>query len=178
MALIIDILNQWQSWGVYDVILPFLLIFAITYGILAQIKTFGDNRAVSVVSAVVIGMFAISVDYVSVFFREIFPRVAIGLSVILALLILAGMFIVDDEKRYWAWAFGAIAFIAWLISVAGSFDGWGFDWGGNVESYAGAIVGIVVMIGLIIAIAASGNPKRGTDKLDGSKGPGIFFKTE
>ena len=40
---ITDVLNQWADWGVFAYILPFLVIFAIIYGILSNAKILGEN---------------------------------------------------------------------------------------------------------------------------------------
>jgi hypothetical protein len=176
----INLLYLWQKWGVYDVLLPFLFIFAVVFGILTWINLFGKNKPVCVIISLVIGLMAIRVDYVSRFFSEIFPRVGVGLAVLLALVILAGMFIVNDEKRYWAWGISAVGFIVWVISVGASFQDFGFGWGGNIEEYAGMIIGAVVVIGVIIAVSASGGSSDGEGKkkkvkLSGSIGPGPLW---
>lgn len=175
-----NILYLWQNWGIFDVLLPFLLIFSVVFGILTWINIFGKNKPVCVIISLVIGLMSVRVDYVSKFFSEIFPRVGVGLAVLLSLVILAGMFIVDDEKRYWAWGISAVGFIVWVISVAASFEGFGFGWGGTIESYAGAIIGVVALIGVIIAVSASGGGsgeegKKKKGKIDGSIGPGTLW---
>src|SRR3989344_436567 len=97
-----DIFYQWEYMGVFDYILPFLLVFAVVFGILSSTKFLGKNNAVYVIIAIVIGLLALRWQFFfSTFLAEIFPRLGIGLAVILTLLILVGMFIAEDETRYW-----------------------------------------------------------------------------
>src|SRR3990172_5798244 len=102
------ILNQWQTAGVFDYILPFLLVFAIVFGILASTNILGSQKGVNVIIALVVGLLSIRLGLVQRFFTELFPRLGVGLAVILALLILTGLFISDDETRYWLWGFATV----------------------------------------------------------------------
>ena len=171
---LVEILQSWQRVGVFDVLLPFLLIFAVVFGITTWINLFGKNKGVNVILAVVIGLMSVRVDYVAKFFSEIFPRLGVGLAVVLSLVILAGMFINDDEKKFWAYAFASVAFVAWIISVAGSFGAISeFRFASTVSEYASFIIGIVAVIGLIIAVSVAGGDK--DSKYDPSKGPMPFY---
>ncbi len=164
---IADILNQWQSLGIFEFLLPFLLIFALVYGVLTATNIFGGQKGIDIIIAVVVGFMALQLDFVSLFFQDLFPRLAVGIVILLTLFILAGMFIPDDEKRFWFWGFGAIAFVIFLVVVGKSLDQ--FSYIGSLDQYIGYIVGAVLIIGLIIAVAASGGPK------DPSKKAGLNF---
>ncbi len=155
------ILAQWQSAGVYDYLLPFLLVFAIVFGILTTTNVIGKQKGLHVIIALIIGLMAIGYNYsnglfFSDFLKQIFPRLAIGLAVLLSVLILIGLFVPEDEKRYWLWGLGAIAFIIAIVVVAKSFDSLGYGYSyGSAQEYIGWIIGAVLIIGLIIAVAAS-----------------------
>ncbi|MFQ5531223.1 MAG: hypothetical protein ACE5ES_01265, partial [Candidatus Nanoarchaeia archaeon] len=88
-----DLLSVWQQQGFFSYLLPFLLIFALVFGILEQAKLFKENKAINGIIALVVGLMALQLDFVPIFFSEIFPRLGVGLSFILVLLILAGMFV-------------------------------------------------------------------------------------
>ncbi|MEK6928465.1 MAG: hypothetical protein AABW65_00730 [Nanoarchaeota archaeon] len=161
------ILSQWQSGGVFDYLLPFLLVFAIVFGILSTTNILGANKGISVIIAVVVGLLSLKFNFVSEFFGEVFSRLAVGLSVLLVLLILIGLFIPDDERRYWFWGLGAIGVVIAIVVVAQSFERLGY-YSGVYENYAGWIIGAVLLLGLIIAVATSGGNKDGS----GSRGAG------
>ena len=118
----------------------------------------------NVIIALVVGL--LSVGYTSrmnfsvgQFLSEIFPRLGVGLAVLLVILILVGVFIRDDDQKYWMWGLGAIAFITAIVVITKSFDTFGWYSGGGYENYVGWIVGAVLLIGVIIAVASGGSSK-------------------
>ena len=164
MVTIADVLNQWQSAGVYDYLLPFLLIFAVVFGILESTKILGKQKGVHVIVSITVGLLALQLGFVQIFFRELFPRLGVGLAVILALLIMTGLFITTKEAKYWMWGIAGVAVIVWIIILVGSTQtlGWfGSSFGGYMGDYAGLIIGAVLLIGVIIAVAASNSEKGG-----------------
>src|SRR3989338_10579622 len=89
-----NMLLSWEQAGFFSYVLPFLLIFAIVFGILTKIKLFGaENKGLNAVVAIVVGLLSLQFSFVPIFFSEIFPRMGIGLSVILAVFILVGLFL-------------------------------------------------------------------------------------
>ena len=152
-----DILVQWQNAGVFDYVLPFLLIFTIIFGILEATNIVGKNKGVHVIIALVVGLMALRLGFVQAFFTEIFPRLGVGLAVILALLIMTGLFINKGEAKYWMYGIAAIGVIIWIIVLVGSFNtvGWFGTSGSFFGDYAGLIIGAVLLIGVIIAVVAS-----------------------
>lgn len=155
------VLSQWQSVGVFDYVLPFLLVFAIVFGILETTKVLGKEKSIHLIVALVIGLLAIGTSMrmgysLGDFLQEIFPRLGIGLAVLLSVLILVGLFVPDEQRRYWFYGLGAIAIIIALVVIVKSFDAFGFAGIGGYENYMGWIVGGILVIGIIIAVAVSG----------------------
>ena len=160
------IILQWQNAGVYDFLLPFLLVFAIVFGILSATNIIGGQRGLHVIIALVIGFMAVGYNYstelsFSQFLQILFPKLAIGLAVLLALLILVGLFIPDDERKYWGWGLGALGVIVAIIIIAQSFERFGWYNSGFYGDYVGWIIGAVLLLGIIIAVAASGGNREG-----------------
>lgn len=166
------ILYQLESVGVYDFLLPFLLVFALVFGVLTATNITGPNKGVNVIIALVIGFMSLRLGFMQAFFSEIFPRLGVGLAIILSLIILVGLFIPDDERRYWMWGFGAVGVTILIIIMVQSFDRLGFIGYGNWEDYVGYIIGAVLLLGLIIAVAVSGGKK--TPTTGGTKEPAKF----
>ena len=116
---ITDVLNTWADYGVFAYVLPFLMIFALVYGLLSKSKLLGENRGVHATLALVIGLLALQFDYVSNFFATIFPYAGIGISVLLVALILMGVLTDDEDAAKWiffgigAVIFGLIFQISW-----------------------------------------------------------------
>ena len=99
---------------------------------------------------------SIRLGFMQDFMREIFPRLGIGLAVLTVLLILVGLFINEDERKYWNHGLAAVAGIIVIVIVTQSFDMSGLTWFGAWDNYVGFIIGGVLLIGLIIAVATSG----------------------
>lgn len=159
MVDIATILNQWEAYGVFDYLLPFLLIFALVYGILDKIKVTGENRGVHAVIAVVVGLLALRMQILQDFFRTVFPRLGVGLAVLLVIVILAGLFM-GENKKQWYWGFGAVGVVIAIIIITQSFsDINGLGGGGTWDNYAGLIIGAVLVLALVILVAVSGGSK-------------------
>lgn len=151
------ILGQWQSAGIFSYLLPFILIFAIIFGILDATNVLGKNhKGISVLVALVIGLMALQLDFVPRFFEEAFPRLGVGLSVILMMMILLGLFIPKEEHKYWNYGLGGVALIVFLVVIAQSFNAFGWYSGGTLGENIGWIIGAILLLGVIIAVAASG----------------------
>jgi len=157
-----DLLFRWEQAGVFSYILPFLLIFALVYGLLSKINLFGNredpqgNKGINVVIAVAVALLSLQFDLVSIFFAEIFPKVGVGLAIILALFIIVGIFWPSHSGFNWVMIVFGLIVVAYIIfsslGVLGSLFGpnfsslgmYGWDWG--------TIIAVVVFVGAFIAI--------------------------
>jgi len=153
-----DMLNQWAQMGFFSYLLPFLLIFAMVFGILSSIKMFKENRAIDAIIALAVGLMALQFDLVPVFFSQVFPRMGVALSVILVIMILAGLFI-DPTKAGIMYTFlgvGVIAAIIVLVSSAG-YTGYGGYW---MYNNWGTIIGVIIFLAAIGIIVGAANKKQ------------------
>ncbi len=156
-----NMLSVWNQAGFFTYLLPFLLIFALIFGILNQIHLFKENKAINGIIALVVGLLALQSPMVSQFFSEIFPRLGIGLSILLVLLILVGMF-VDSSKTgimVTLLGIGAVITVVVLVQTAGAV-GWssGYWWQDNWETVAG-----VVFILIAVAVIVGGSSPKETE---------------
>lgn len=167
MVDVATILSQWESVGVFDYVLPFLLLFAIVFGILTATNILGHNKGIHSIVAIAVALLALRLDFVPRFFAEAFPRLGVGLAVILAVLICVGLFIPVEERKYWNWGLGTIGAVVAIVVITKSFDAFGsFGFGIAWDGYIGWIVGAVLLVGVIIAVGTSGSDKE-TDKDSG-----------
>jgi len=152
-----DILIGLEQLGFFDYILPFLIIFALVFGILTKIKIFEENKGINAIIALSVGLMALQFGFVSVFFAELFPRLGIGLAIILSVLILVGLFF-DTEGQamnYILLGVGVIILIVVLASTAEA-SSWWYSW----SFLSGNLGGILLTIGIIlvmVVIVASAN---------------------
>ena len=159
---IAEVLNQWNDFGVFSYALPFVLIFAIVFGILEKTKllTSGerDNRAIEAIIAAAIGLLALQFDFVSEFYSIIFPSFGVGISVFIVLILMLGLFYSPDQ--------GAMKWIGWFVGIgtiiyafswydySGGFGGSGLNlFGGWFNENFWALAILALMIGLIAYMA-------------------------
>ncbi len=162
---ITEILNQWAAMGVFSYVFPFLLIFAVVFGILQKARIFGDaekTKGINAIIALAIGFLSLQFDFVSTFFATIFPRFGIGLAVFLVLIIAIGFFYNpddDNDKSKVAW----IGFLVGIGVVVWAITNWNFWMSGNyniswwLQEYFWPLIILVVVIGGIIWIIRSGD---------------------
>jgi hypothetical protein len=152
-----NLLTKLAEAGFFSYLIPFLLIFALVFGILVKVKIFKENKMVNGIIALSVALMSLQFDFVPTFFSQIFPRLGIGLAIVLVVLILAGLFIDPDNKaiNYVLLGIAAVIVGAVIIQSAGAV-GWqsGEWWSNNWEVIMGSIV-LVVIVALVVA--GSGN---------------------
>ena len=158
-----NLLAQWEQAGVFSYVLPFLLIFAIIYGILSKTKIFGDeNKNLNTVISLVIGLLALQFDFVPLFFSEIFPKVCVGLAIILAMIIVLGLFLPNSATKFNYLLLGAAA-IVFFIVVSRSFSNLGYYASNSgiwniIYANLGSITIIVIVIAAVSAVIGASAP--------------------
>lgn len=157
-----------EQMGVFSFLLPFLLIFALVYGVLTNVKLLGENKAINAVLSISIALMALQFNFVGIFFSEIFPRLGVGLSIILVVMILLGSFInFNDSSNKWIkWVFGALGGLIALIVIfqslgsSFSFGGMGFfNLGYFFNNWGGTILLTLVVVGIVFGIIFGGKKK-------------------
>ncbi len=154
---ITDVLNTWADYGVFAYVLPFLMIFALVYGLLSKSKLLGENRGVHATLALVVGLLALQFDYVSNFFATIFPYAGIGISVLLVALILMGVLTESEDAAKWIF-FGIGAVIFLVVLLYSLYD---FQWLGGYYGvdWAPWIILILVVATAVVAVVLGGKKR-------------------
>jgi hypothetical protein len=152
------ILNSWADLGLFSYGLPFLLIFAVVYGILSKTNILGEqnkNKGVNSVIAIAVALLALQWDIVPNFFATIFPYAGVGLAVLLVILILMGLFgggkFVDDHNKLTAmgWIFFTIGVVIALMVIIPSLTDFSFAGGAWWSEYGSGLVAILI-VGLLV----------------------------
>jgi len=158
MWTITTILNQWADFGIFAYALPFLMIFAMVFGILNKTHLLGDNKGVQATIALAMGLLALQFDYVTNFYATIFPYAGIGISVLLVALILMGLIYSDSTKgwldKVW-FGIGAVIFLVVLFTSLSSFS-WMGGMGLSVSQAWPAILAGLILLGLMALIIWGG----------------------
>ena len=165
---------QLESLGFFTYALPFLIIFGLVFGVLSRIKLFGENKPTYAIISIAVSLMALQFGFVSQFFAEIFPRLGIGLAVIIVIFIILGLMNVDKKwNKGLMTIFGAVILLIILVKSFGStwynFGYWlPYNWNWGV-----IIVILVILAGLGTII--SNTPKGESPKFDTLKD---IFKRE
>lgn len=111
-----QLMATWQQYGVFTVLLPLVLVFAVVFAILERINLF-RNKGVHLLIALVIGFFTISNPNVSFFFQAIFGNLVLGIVVLVVVIILLGLAVKPDTKS-WTAIFGIVGGALLLVVLA------------------------------------------------------------
>ncbi len=121
-----DLLYNLESLGFNDIILPFLLIFLITYGVLSNIYLFKNVRKIDAMLALVIAAYATIYSPMSTFLMEfIGGSVVIIVIITMVILIMASYLMFsqgntpDSHLRFAIWKYAKWSF--WIIVIVLSF---------------------------------------------------------
>ena len=152
---------SWQNQGVFSVVLPFILIFAVIYGILQRSKILGAKPAIDSIVSLVVAALALQTNLVAEFFTALWPRAGMGLAVLLVIVILFGLFLPEEGGGRMLVIFGSIAaFIVFIIILAHTYEAFawfsgGFWWQQN-QTW---IITAIIIVGIITAVILGTKPK-------------------
>lgn len=151
-----------DSWGLTDVMLPFLLIFVVIFALMAKTRILGeDKKKYNLVVALVIALLVViphvlnayppNADIVDIM-NQALPQVSIIAVAVIMLLILIGLF--GGEAKWMGSSLsGWIAILSFIIVliIFGGAAGWWGDWSWFYTFFGAETVAIIVMV-LIFAI--------------------------
>lgn len=151
-----------ESWGLTDVLIPFMLIFVIVFATLQKTRILGEDKkrfnaifslsiALLVVIPHVLGTYPPDADIIDIMNKAI-PNVSIIVVAIIMLLIIVGVL---GGERNWTggslsgWlAISAFIIIIWVFGAAA---GWWIGWIWFNDFFGADTIAVVIMI-LVFAI--------------------------
>jgi hypothetical protein len=153
-------LDSLAQMGFFSYVLPFLLLFALIYGILLRVKIFKDKNSINGLIALAVALLALQFDIVPIFFSEIFPRLGIGLAIILVILILLGLFLPNQAwVGYVLFGISALTILVILYQSAQGFGSNIFYWLGDYWPLLFGIGFVILVIVLITREKKQTTPK-------------------
>jgi hypothetical protein len=155
----VDFLNWGEMQGLFKYVLPFLLVFALIYGILSNMRVLGDNKGVHSIIAIALGLLSLYNDFLPNFVSNFAPSFAIGLSILLAAIILFGLFLGGDDKTKLDWIkyvlFGVSA-IVFIVVVYSSLNDYSFSGSWVWQQYAPATIVTLIIVVFIVVVVRNG----------------------
>lgn len=110
-----NIFSDLESMGFFDIILPFLLVFTISFAIINKTKILGARRNVDIIVAFVIAFLSVRNEFFVNLMKSFLPNVAMFMIIILMFLLMLGIF--AGENKEWTGYFWGIGFIISLIFI-------------------------------------------------------------
>ena len=189
----VDFIQRLETWGVADVLLPFVLIFTIVFAVMNKTEILGKNKkninimislvmGLAVVFPHVLGIYPAQSDPVNIINRAL-PDVSIVLVAIVMLLLLIGL--LGGEVKWLGTSIsGWIALVCFLIIlyIFGRAAGW---WSGGLPNWlrwldnpdTQAIIIILLIFGIIVwFITKDERMQEGTFLKRGMENLGQLFK--
>jgi len=164
-----EIVLQWEQVGVFDIILPLLLIFTVVYAILDRTKIFGeDKRSINAIIAIAISFFSISNLYITAFFKILFTQVALGIAILVAIILLTALLVGSKDQHGWRLIITIMGFLVfiWMFSRAAdeyqryygiyAFGMFTPDWWAANAAW----ISLLVVIGIVVAVVVSSGSKK------------------
>ena len=181
-----------RDFGLFDVILPFLLVFTITFAVLEKTKILGaikvhgtedtiPNKNLNSMVSFVVALLVVATANIVRAINESLPNIILLLVASISFLILIGVFVkgeLDFTEKHKGWnrAFIIIMFIGVILiflnaiymNKAGeevSILEYGISW--IIDNWSGTIFGsIIVLIVVVVAISFITSNKSGNKKED------------
>ena len=177
-----------ESWGIADVLLPFILVFAIVYAILDKTKIFGaEKKNINMIIALVVGLSVVIPHVVDSYppgadvvdlINTILPQVSLVIITFVMIMVLVGIF--GGEwigKSISGWMALLSAIIVFVIF--GSSVGWWDEWNWFYNFFGDDAVSVVVMLlvfGLIIWYITGEKKSKGEKMIDWVDRAGNFLR--
>lgn len=163
-----DVITFFDQIGLYDVVLPFLLVFTIVFAILEKTKVLGTEKVegheytkknLNAMASFVISFLVIAAKELVEIINETVSRAVIVLFFSILFLMLVGSFHKEGEPIYlqgpWKIAFEIIVFVAIVgifLNSLKSPDG--RTWLQRVTDYAGSgsdiLIGSILLLGIVV----------------------------
>lgn len=142
-----------EEFGIYDVVLPFILIFTIIFATLEKIKIFGqEGRRYNALIALSIALLFVAATNLVEAVNHYLPIIGLVLAIFLGLMLLLGIFGVEEGSKgvkTMGWILAGIVSItiglAYLPQIT-----WFKEFFDSLESYSGVLIVIVILIAIIV----------------------------
>ena len=155
---------QWSSIGMFDMILPMLLIFVVIYSVLQRTKILMGRKETDAIAALIISFFTIGNPEVSSFFLPLFSNVALGIVILVAFLLIVGLVAGRPGKSFQSITlWGGIAIFLWVMSRAADYFA-GYDIIFSSTWWYGNSYWIIPLIFVLIVIGVVASEKSGPEE--------------
>jgi len=162
---LVEVIEFLKDFGFFDIVLPFLLIFAVTFAVLEKTEIFGkDKKNINSMIAFVMGLLFVTVPKVVSVVQEALPNIGVMLIVLMSFMILVGFFVSHKEGKHFfeeqsalKWIFIIVVLVGTTIIFLDALGWWENIWGGAENFWSSTlgvtIVFLAIIVGAILFIA-------------------------
>jgi len=112
-----DVIASLEDIGFYEVALPFLLIFTITFAILQKINIFGEkSKKFNAIIAIIMAFLVVRTDAIVTVMNDFLPQISLMALVIVVILLLVGIVLTPKSSTGFTGWFGGLAM---LLAIGG-----------------------------------------------------------
>lgn len=157
------LVGQLEGMGFYEVILPFLLIFTMSYGILTKINLFGKGGAKDVsarinpIISLILAFFFVRNEAFVEIVTKFFPRVSIFIIILFGFLLILALFGRGSsigDNGFGIFLIIAIVYVIW--STYDLFNEVGLPWNVGFSLDWLTVIIIVVIVAVIWGVVGGG----------------------
>ena len=176
-----NVIEFFEEIGLYDVVLPFLLVFTIVFAILEKTKVFGTEtisgvqypkKNLDAVASFVIAFFVIASSKLVEIITTVSSCTVILLMLSVLFLLLVGSFMKEGEGGFltgnWNLFFMLMMFVGIVLIFVYALGWWDAIWGFFRFETGGEVTGSIILISIIVLFIwyiVKGEPhKEGTKK--------------
>ncbi|HZX45602.1 MAG TPA: hypothetical protein VFF28_08025 [Candidatus Nanoarchaeia archaeon] len=158
-----SVIEFFEEIGLYDVVLPFLLVFTIVFAILEKTRVFGSEhidgkdypkKNLDAVTAFVIAFFVVASSKLVQIITDVSSYTVILLLMSVLFLMLVGSFMKEGEggflKGNWNYAFMIIMFIGIAMIFAYALGWWDAMWAFFRYRTGGEMAGSIILLLIIV----------------------------
>ena len=158
-----NVIVFFEEIGLYDVVLPFLLVFTIVFAILEKTKVFGteqidgkeySKKNLNSITAFVIAFFVIASSKLVEIITTVSSYTVILLLLSVLFLLLVGSFMKEGEggflKGNWNYFFMIMMFVGIALIFIYALGWWDVMWGFFRFQTGGEVVGSIILLAIIV----------------------------
>ena len=179
------VIMGWEQLGIFDVVLPFLLVFTMTFAVLEKIKLFGEGKKnINVIISLVIGLLFLRNNYiVFLISRRFLPNIAMVMVIVLLFILLVGIFAGEYKGfsktiLWWGFIFSIGSIIYALVTDVTPYPGGGFGnwfaslWYGMDPMTRGTLLFLIIIVVVVSMFTRSqeDSDKKMEQRIKGIKG--------
>jgi len=147
-----------EKFGFYDVVIPFLLVFTLVFGVLQKIKIFGkESKQYNALISVTIALLFVAASNLVEAVNQYMPVIGLVLAMFLGLMLMLGMFGVKEGSKgvqTLGWVLAGLVSITIGLAYLPQIK-WFSDFFGSLENYSTLLLTIVIVMAVVIWLIKS-----------------------